>query len=88
MDIEDFKLELTALQSKDIEDAKTCGFNDKDSWFKYIINKDKDEVAEAILDLAKRYQVQDNVVAYYFDPTMLIRISKIKNSIKKVSIAK
>ncbi len=88
MDIEDFKLELTALQNKDIEDATALGFNNKDSWFKYIINKDKDEVAEAIIDLAKRYQVQDNVVAYYFDPTMLIRISKIKNNFKEASIAK
>ncbi len=80
MDIEDFKLELTALQNRDIEDAKNHGFNDKDSWFKFIINEEKDEVAEGIINLAKRYEVKDTVVAYYFDPTMLIRISKVKNN--------
>ena len=86
MDIEDFKLELTALQNKDIEDAKNNGFNDKDSWFKHIINSDTDEVAEGIINLANRYDVKDTVVAYYFDPTMLIRLSKIKNQHKNLAM--
>ena len=86
MEIEDFKLELTALQNKDIEDAKNNGFNDKDSWFRHIINADKDIVAESIISLAERYGVKDTVVAYYFDPTMLIRISKIKNQTKKMAM--
>lgn len=86
MDIEDFKLELTALQNKDIEDAKNNGFNDKDSWFRHIINAEKDIVAESIINLAERYGVKDTVVAYYFDPTMLIRISKVKNQTKKMAI--
>lgn len=86
MDIEDFKLELTTLQNKDIEDAKEAGFEDKDSWFRHIINAEKDEVAEAVENLAQRYGVQDTVVAYYFDPTMLIRLSKIKASKKQMTI--
>lgn len=86
MEIEDFKLELTALQNKDIEDAKNSGFNDKDSWFRHIINADKDIVAESVINLAERYGVKDTVVAYYFDPTMLIRISKVKNQTKKMAM--
>ena len=86
MEIEDFKLELIALQNKDIEDAISAGFNDKDSWFRHIINADKDIVAESIIDLANRYGVNENVVAYYFDPTMLIRLSKIKNESKKMTM--
>ena len=83
MNIDDFKLELIALQKRDEIDATNNGFNDKDSWFKYIINAPKDEVAEGIIDLAKRYELDDNVVAYYFDPTMLIRLSKVKNQAEK-----
>ena len=83
MSIDDFKLELIALQRRDVEDATNNGFNDKDSWFKHIINAEKDEVAEGIIDLAKRYELDDNIVAYYFDPTMLIRLSKVKNQAGK-----
>ena len=83
MNIDDFKLELISLQKRDIEDANNNGFKDKDSWFKHIINSEKDEVAEGIIDLAKRYELNDNVVAYYFDPTMLIRLSKVKNQANK-----
>ena len=82
MELEDFKLELIALQNKDLEDAKALGYKDKDSWFKYIINAKEDIVAESIIDLAKRYNIKDTVVAYYFDPTMVIRLSKIKNNLK------
>ena len=83
---EDFKLELMALQKKDTMDANEQGFFDKDSWFKHIINADKDIVAESIIDLAKRYDIKDTVVAYYFDPTMLIRLSKVKNDKKKMAL--
>ena len=86
MNIEDLKLEIKALQQKDTEDAIENGFNDKDEWFKYIINKDNDEVALAIQDLSKRYNVDENVIAVHFDPTMLIRLSKIKHSNKKMTI--
>ncbi len=86
MNIDDFKLELKALQNKDVEDALAAGFEDKDSWFRHIINQDKDEVASAIIDLANRYGVQETVVAYYFDPTMLIRLSKIKANAKQMTI--
>ena len=82
MELEDFKLELIALQNKDLEDAKALGYKDKDSLFKYIINAKEDIVAESIIDLAKRYNIKDTVVAYYFDPTMVIRLSKIKNNLK------
>ena len=86
MNMDDFKLELKALQNKDMEDAKAAGFEDKDAWVRHIINAEKDEVAEAVQDLAKRYGVQDNVVAYYFDPTMFIRLSKLKASNKNMTM--
>ena len=86
MDIEDFKLEIKALQQKDTEDAINNGFNDKDSWFKYIINQEQDEVAQSIIDISKRYQVNENIVAINFDPTMLIRLSKVKNQTKKMTM--
>ena len=86
MNIEDFKLELIALQNKDVEDAKAAGFTDKEEWFKNIINAKKDTIAEAIISLADRYKIKDTVVAYYFDPTMLIRICKVKNAKKEMTI--
>jgi len=79
MSIEDFKLELTVLQRKDTEDAKNLGYNDKDAWFKHIMSEEHDEVAEAIINLAERAEIKEDVVAYYFDPTMLIRLAKVRN---------
>ena len=85
MDINDFKLELVTLQQKDKEDAIKNGFTNKDSWFMHIIKEPNDEVAEAIVSLAKRYDIDENIVAKYFDPTMLIRISKIKKRVKEIT---
>ncbi len=84
MNIEDLKIELIALQKKDTKNALTKGYKDKESWFKHVINESEDEIAEAILDIAKRYQVKENVVAYHFDPMMIFRISKIKKD-KKIT---
>ena len=83
MTIDDLKLELIALQNRDMEDAINNGINNKDLWLKHMMESEEDEVAEGILDLAKRYELDDNVVAYYFDPTMLIRLSKVKNRMKE-----
>ena len=80
MSIEDYKLEIVALQRKDTENAKKNGFKNKDEYFKYIINEKKDEIAEAILDIARRYNVDKNIVAYNFDPTMIVRINKLQNN--------
>ena len=86
MTIDNVKLELLALQKKDTEDAINSGFKSKDDWFKYILSSDKDEVAEAVLDLSKRYDLDENVIANYFDPTMIVRLIKIKNQAKKITM--
>lgn len=87
MTIEDLKLEIKALQQKDTEDAINNGFNNKDEWLKYILNQGNDEIAKHVQDLAQRYNISDNVIAFYFDPTMLIRLSKVKNA-KQAAITK
>ena len=86
MDIDNIALEIKALQKKDTEDALNSGFKNKQAWFKHIINSDTDEVAKAILDLSKRYDVSETVIANYFDPTMIVRLIKIKNQDKKITI--
>jgi hypothetical protein len=84
--LEDFKLELILLQKKDTEDAINRGFKNKDDWFRFVISQKKDEVAEAIINLAKRYNVNENVVASYFDSTMLYRILRVKRDNKEITI--
>ena len=84
--LEDFKLELVLLQKKDTEDAINNGFKNKDDWFRYIISQKTDEVAEAIINLAKRYNLNENVVASYFDSTMLYRILRVKRDHKEMTI--
>lgn len=84
--LEDFKLELILLQKKDTEDAINRGFKNKDDWFRYIISQKTDEVAEAIINLAQRYNVNENVVASYFDSTMLYRILRVKRDHKEMTI--
>ncbi len=86
MTIEDLKLELLALQRKDTENAKNNGFNNKDDWFKHIITLDNDEIANAIIDLAKRYNLNENTVASYFDSTMLYRILRVKRDSKEMTM--
>ena len=85
MTIDDLKLELIALQKKDTINALNKGFKNKSEWFKYVINEKEDEVASAILDIAKRYSIKDDIVAYHFDPTMVLRITKVKKD-KEITI--
>ena len=86
--INELKLELMALQLKDTENALNNGFNNKEDWFKYIINSNNDEIAQATLDLSQRYNVNENILAIHFDPTMLLRINKIKNRKNILKITK
>ena len=64
MTIDDLKLELITLQKKDTINALNKGFKNKSEWFKYVINEKEDEVASAILDIAKRYNTStSNIIS-------------------------
>ncbi len=83
--LEDFKLEIELLQKKDYQNAVELNFDNKKDWYEYIIKQAEDQIAEAIIDLATRYDVPIENVANIFDPTMIIRVGKIikeKNALK------
>jgi hypothetical protein len=86
--IDDFKLELKALQQKDTENANNMGYKTKREWFEYIMKEKDDEIAKAIMDLAVRYNVPLNTVAYNFDPTMVMRVGKLIKQEQKEAIKK
>ena len=75
--LEDFKLEIELLQKKDYQNAIEQGFNNKKDWYEYIIKRPEDEIAEAIISLAERYQLLVENVANIFDPTMIMRVGKV-----------
>lgn len=77
MEISDYKLELMALQTRDTELANEQGFKTKQEWYSHIKNQDTDEIASAVIDLSKRYNIPLNVVADNFDPSMVIRVGNI-----------
>ena len=79
MKTEDLRIELKALQRKDTENAITKGFNNKYDWFKFIIKQNTDEIAQSIQEIAQRYQINENIIAFHFDPTMIIRLNKLKS---------
>ncbi|NLL01417.1 MAG: hypothetical protein GX265_00090 [Mollicutes bacterium] len=81
-EILDLKLELELLQKKDYEDALNHGIDNKKDWYEYIIKQDKDEIAEAVINVAKRYNVLAENVANIFDSTMVMRITKVMQSKK------
>lgn len=78
--IEDYKLEITLLQKKDTENALTKGFDNKTDWYNYIIKEETDDIANAILDIAERYNVPALTVALNFDASMVPRIKKVQKA--------
>lgn len=86
--LENYKLEIRILQQKDQETAIDNGFTNKSDWFKYICQQDYDEIAEAIISIAERYEVPLERVAHDFDSTMVVRLGRIKNREQKESRAK
>lgn len=81
LNIDDLKLELQALQAKDTEDAKKAGFKTKDDWTLYKLNHPemKDEIAEALIDIAKRYNVSLGTLAAIYDKglSMFLRVQSV-----------
>lgn len=97
--IEDLKLELKALQYKDAEDAVRATKNIikkrkdetltdqkqiiKEEWLKIIEKKGKDEIAEAIIDISKRYDTPIENIAYFFDPVGLSMLYRVQAELKR-----
>jgi type III secretion system FlhB-like substrate exporter len=75
--IENYKLEIINLQKRDTKDALAKGYKDKNSWFEYIIKQKKDKVAEEIIKIAQKYQLNKELVASHFDQLMVKRINNI-----------
>lgn len=75
--LKDYRFEIMALQTADNNNAYENGFNTKQSWCNYIIKQEYDEIAQAIISISERYEVPLEQVAYDFDPTMIIRVTKI-----------
>ncbi len=86
--LDDYKLEIMLLQQKDYNNAQKLGFNNKKDWYDYIINQDNDEIADAIIKLAERYDILIENAANSFDHTMLMRVGKILKNQNKVSFKK
>ncbi len=85
-ELTDLKLELELLQKKDYENAINHDIYNKKNWYEYIITQEQDEIAETIIDVAKRYNVLGENIANIFDPTMVMRIAKVtqnKKGLKK-----
>ena len=76
-DLENYKLEIQLLQEQDTKTAKDNGFETKKAWFEYIIKQEQDPIAEAIIDIAIRYDLPLERVAYDFDSTMTMRVGTI-----------
>lgn len=84
--LEDFKLEIELLQKKDYQNAIEQGFYNKKDWYENIMKASNDEIAEAIINLAKRYDLLVENVANIFDSTMIMRVGKIAKKVKGLNI--
>ena len=77
MNIDDIKLEINALQKLDTQNAINSGIEDKKEWFKFQVTSNADDViAESLLDLSSRAEVNPEILASHFDDTMILRIAK------------
>lgn len=77
MNIDDIKLEINALQKLDTQNAINNGIEDKKEWFKLQVTSNADDViAESLLDLSSRSEVNPEILASHFDDTMILRIAK------------
>lgn len=87
LNIEDLKLELTLLQRADTEEALKQGFTEKDKWILHKINsKENDEIAEAIIDISKRYNVPVYNLAQKFDKSGFTMYLRVANQMKKAQV--
>lgn len=77
MNIDDIKLEINALQKLDTQNAINSGIEDKKEWFKLQVTSNADDViAESLLDLSSRSEVNPEILARHFDDTMILRVAK------------
>ncbi len=78
--IEDYKLEITLLQKRDTENALAKGFDNKSDWCNHIMKEETDDIANAILDIAHRYNLPVLTVALNFDASMVPRVKRIQKT--------
>ena len=88
MNIEDLKLELITLQKLDTENALKENITNKSTWLNRCLNNDKDEIAESVIEVADRYNIEVLTLAKMFDETMLYRVLKRLNMNKKLNKGK
>lgn len=55
----------------------------KEEWLKIIEKKGKDEIAEAIIDISKRYDTPIENIAYFFDPVGLSMLYRVQAELKR-----
>lgn len=83
MNIEDIKLEIITLQKLDTQKAIEHNIENKEQWLKECLNMEKDEIAQAIINLAHRVNIKEENIANLFDKTMIIRVAKEQQRNKK-----
>ena len=89
IDIKDLELELKVLQKKDTEDALEQGFTNKDDWALHKLNtNEKDEVADALIEMGKRYKISPENLAVSFDKrlSMYLRVQNSKKMLKQKDV--
>ena len=77
--LEDYFLEIRTLQMLDYKNATENNFDSRTAWFNHMMSQQKDEIAEAIISLSERYEVPLSRAAEDFDPSMVLRVGRIKN---------
>jgi hypothetical protein len=88
MNIDDFALELRLLQNKDADTALGAGFKNKSDWFDYISKQDDDKIANDVINLALRYNLDVITTALKFDENMVRRVEIVlKRKVKEIKKA-
>ena len=77
MNIEDLKLELITLQKLDTENALKENITNKSSWLNKCLDNDKDEIAESVIEVADRYNIEVLTLAKMFDEIPANDISSV-----------
>jgi len=75
--LKDYLAEIKALQVADYERALENDFKTKKDWYNFIIKREIDEIANAIISLSSRYNIPLERVANDFDSSMIMRVGKI-----------
>jgi hypothetical protein len=85
MKTEDLLLELQNLQKIDTKQALQENIVNKTNWFKNCLQKEEDNIADAIINISTRYNIPELTIAKLFDETMIYRVIKQMERNKKVA---